>query len=601
VKNFGRIIVADFEYEVSDGDLPNPLCYVWYELNENLQFVRRGHLWRSELSPVPPHDIGPDTLYVAYSAWAEMTCFSVLGWKFPEHIFDQHTAYLAASNILQPMEEEDVVHKKQGKRLPDACRAYGIEGWERVDKETIAKDIGEGRWQIYGREAVVEYCEEDVTMSTKLLRAQLWRGNFLPPADPERVLFWSEYASKAASLIQARGMPIDMLLWNLVQEHKEVIIAELLRRFDPSHSTEAPVFDQYGKFEYARFAAWLVSIGIKYWPRTKEGRLRVDGDTFRLMQHIPGMMEISALKDSIRVISSASLPIGHDGRNRPRLFPFCTSTGRNAHSKSLFNAHAGMRSFMVAPPGKIMAYLDWRTQEIAVVAAASGDQGLIESYRGGDVYYTLAINAGLTTDPDRHHWKKTQTEQRQQMKSLNLAINYGMGVPSLARGLNKHPVVASKLIEDYKRSYPRLFEWRRAEVHRGMLERRMESPLGWPLHISHTPNQRTLYNFPAQSGGADMLRLAAVRLCEVGIVPSMLIHDGILIEVDSVEQVEHAKEIMRWAGRVICNDLEVGVDADQLLKPGERFSDKRDMAKEMWATIMDTLEAIGVWKRRVAS
>src|SRR5262245_35033049 len=99
-------------------------------------------------------------------------------------------------------------------------------------------------------------------------------------------------------------MPIDMLLWNLVQEHKEVIIAELSRRFDPSHNTESPIFDQQGKFEYARFGAWLVSIGVKYWPRTKEGRLRVDGDTFRLMQHIPGMMEISALKDSIRVISS---------------------------------------------------------------------------------------------------------------------------------------------------------------------------------------------------------------------------------------------------------------------------------------------------------
>ena len=51
----------------------------------------------------PPFDIGPDSLFVAYSAWAEMTCFKVLGWKFPEHIFDQHTAYLAASNDAPPL------------------------------------------------------------------------------------------------------------------------------------------------------------------------------------------------------------------------------------------------------------------------------------------------------------------------------------------------------------------------------------------------------------------------------------------------------------------------------------------------------------------
>jgi hypothetical protein len=36
-----------------------------------------------------------------------------------------------------------------------------------------------------------------------------------------------------------------------------------------------------------------------------------------------------------------------------------------------------------------------------------------------------------------------------------------------------------------------------------------------------------------QAGGAEMLRVAAVRLCDAGIVPCMLIHDGILLEVQS--------------------------------------------------------------------
>ena len=95
--NFGRIIVADFEYEVRGGDLPNVLCMVAYELDENLQHVRTIRKWRGEFGSKPPFDIGDDTLFVAYSAWAEMTCFKVLGWKFPAHIFDLHTAYLAAS------------------------------------------------------------------------------------------------------------------------------------------------------------------------------------------------------------------------------------------------------------------------------------------------------------------------------------------------------------------------------------------------------------------------------------------------------------------------------------------------------------------------
>jgi hypothetical protein len=56
---------------------------------------------------------------------------------------------------------------------PCACRAYGTEGRENIDKDTIAQAIGEERWREYGRERVFEYCEEDVKMSVKPLRAQL--------------------------------------------------------------------------------------------------------------------------------------------------------------------------------------------------------------------------------------------------------------------------------------------------------------------------------------------------------------------------------------------------------------------------------------------
>ena len=153
---------------------------VAYVLDENLQHVRTIRLWRGEFGTTPPFDIGPDTLFVAYSAWAEMTCFMVLGWKFPEHIFDLHTAYLAASNILLPY-NPDEVRKRQRKRLSDACRAYGIEGWERIDKEVIAKDIGEGRWRDYGQEAVFDYCEEDVRkVRAAAARAIAWRVPDLP-------------------------------------------------------------------------------------------------------------------------------------------------------------------------------------------------------------------------------------------------------------------------------------------------------------------------------------------------------------------------------------------------------------------------------------
>jgi hypothetical protein len=474
VSNFDTVVVADFEYEVSDGDLPNVLCMVAYVLDSNFRHVRTIRQWRGGFSPTPPFDIGPDAVFVAYSAWAELTCFMQLGWQFPTHIYDLHTSYLAASNILLPY-SPDEVRKRQSKRLPDACRAFGIEGWERIDKDSIAKDIGEGRWRDYGQDAVYDYCEEDVRMSTRLLPRLLQGSNRFYVSSTEHVLHWSNYSAKAITQIQARGMPIDTYLRNLVQDHKPEIIRALIHRFDPSQGTESPIYDEEGSFSYERFENWLRLIGCRNWPRLESGRLDIDADAFRLMYHIPGIEGLHALRDSLGVIVRAKLPIGADGRNRPKLFPFCTATGRNAHAQS----------------------------------------------------------------PVLHGFP------RRQDRSLPRLAN--------ARGW-----------------CCRRTQWRRADEAK-----------------------KTLTNFPMQGNGAEMLRLAAMRLCDAGIVPCMLVHDAVLIEADNEEQIAHAVEIMKSAGRDVCGGFEIGVDVERM-EQGKRYRDKRPVAIRMWEVMMRTLQEIGV-------
>jgi DNA polymerase-1 len=303
VSHFTSVVVADFEYEASDGDLPNVLCMVAHVLNENLQHARTIRLWRGEFGKEPPFDIGDDTLFVAYSAWAELTCFLVLGWKFPKHVFDLHTCYLAKSNILLPY-SSDERPKKQRKRLPDACRAYGLEGWETVDKDSIAAEIGHGNWERYGCDVVLNYCEEDVAMSARLLRAQVCDRM----TKIEHVLHWSNYSAKATAQIQARGMPIDMQLWDLVQENKAAVIEALLQKFDPSYGDTDPIYTTAGNFSYARFEQYLIRSGVVAWPRLESGKLNLKGDAFRMMSHEPGIGRLHALKDSLRVIVTANAP-----------------------------------------------------------------------------------------------------------------------------------------------------------------------------------------------------------------------------------------------------------------------------------------------------
>src|SRR4029077_11481758 len=140
-----------------------------------------------------------------------------------------------------------------------------------------------------------------------------------------------------------------------------------------------------GEWSYARFERWLAIVGVTAWTRLDRGRLDVSRDAFRLMSHVPGIEGLRALRNSLRVIAGAQLPIGRDGRNRPSLFPFGTATGRNAQAKSLYNAHASMRSFMMFSPDKIGLYLDWRTQEVGIAAARSSDEQLAADYLSGDI------------------------------------------------------------------------------------------------------------------------------------------------------------------------------------------------------------------------
>jgi DNA polymerase I len=318
-------------------------------------------------------------------------------------------------------------------------------------------------------------------------------------------------------------------------------------------------------------------------------------DAFELMQNVPGVQGVHVLRNSLRVIVGSTLPIGPDGVNRPSLFPFATTTGPNAHCRSLFNCHTGLRSLIKFPDNKIGAYLDIRTQEVAIAAVKSVDDALLRAYASGDVYHCFAIDAGLTTERSAKTWKHTLegATLRQKFKSLYLGINYGMGVPSIARRLNRHPLIASELLMLHQRRYLKFWAWRENEVWCAKLSRRMESDDGCPLHLTYSPNERSLLNFPMQSNGAVKLRAMASALCDAGLVPSMLVHDGIMIEFDDFEQIDQARAIMAKAASGCYGGFPIGVDEDQKRGFGLRFRDKRPVAQDTWQTIMDVLTAVG--------
>jgi hypothetical protein len=181
-------------------------------------------------------------------------------------------------------------------------------------------------------------------------------------------------------------MPIDMELWNLVQENKLAVIGALIARFDPSQCCEDPIYSPEGEFSSWRFEQWLISAAITYWPRLESGALELEGDAFRMMYGAhPARAKAQSRRRCARPDpdrsrwSQTSEPVRHrDG---------------NAQA-SLFNAHWYAFIHEVSAPG--ISYISTGGREIAIAAARSGMRSWPRTIGAGDIYHALAVMCGLT-------------------------------------------------------------------------------------------------------------------------------------------------------------------------------------------------------------
>ena len=82
------------------------------------------------------------------------------------------------------------------------------------------------------------------------------------------------------------------------------------------------------------------------------------------------------------------------------LSPFRSKSGRNQPSTSrfIFGQAKCMRCLIKPPDGYGAAYIDFRSQEIGLAAAMSGDERMIAAYVQGDPYLAFAKQAGFAPD-----------------------------------------------------------------------------------------------------------------------------------------------------------------------------------------------------------
>ena len=132
------------------------------------------------------------------------------------------------------------------------------------------------------RVALLDYCQTDVDALAGLLPAML------PRIDLPRALLRGRYMAAVARM-EFAGIPIDAEALGLLRRNWDAIKDRLIADVDRDYG----VFD--GRtFKQDRFARWLVEHRIP-WPRTPDGRLALDRDTFR--QQARKYPQVSALRE----------------------------------------------------------------------------------------------------------------------------------------------------------------------------------------------------------------------------------------------------------------------------------------------------------------
>jgi len=544
-KNFKYILVADTEFkgDLKDkGELNEPVCLVIKELKSGKEHKYFG----PKLDALPyPAD---ESLWIAHNVAAEAHTLLSYGLKLPKYWWD---TYIEDKKLN--------FGKEKSHSLLACCKRYEIETISEELKKYFIHELilpNETYTEEQSSE-ILEYCLSDVVACEKLFLKQLEdigqkNSNEGPGTIISQALF-SGAAVAATAKVEFDGIPINNSLLSTIQDNfpviKEKMVEELNNKID--------VFEN-GVMKYEKFFKMVQRNDLlSVWPTTATGKLKTDEATIFSFISCQDINDYYLANEFLTSQKLKGYVVGPDGRARTPYHMYGLKTGRTNPSTSRhpFNAPKCMRNIVKPAPEKVCVNFDYKSQEIFIAAYLSGDPQLIAAVETRDPYiYTArmvdAVPQGAT--------KKSHPGERNIYKTTLLACLYRQGPTNMSKRMNINIDYGTDYQVKIKNTFKDYFEWIKKLVDKSIIKGFASTKYGFKYHLApgQDYNPRTFYNFPIQSHGSEMLRLALVQLVDAGIEVNALIHDGIIVSLDKKKfrkQFIKAKKILEDASRKILN------------------------------------------------
>lgn len=381
----------------------------------------------------------------------------------------------------------------------------------------------------------------------------------LTPLVPQSARSLIEYEHRIAevcAVMERTGVLLDVeyaaglsdQLSESEQTHRELLLAQF--DIDSPNSTE-------------QVADALESLGVRIRSRTPTGKRRVDK---KLLDELaktdtPEGALARAVIEAKRTrkwrttwVDGFLAGMDTDNRVHPSINPLRARTARMSitgiPAQTLPSSDWMIRRCFIPDPGESLVSVDYKAQELRVLAALSGDTVMRRAFQhDADLHQITADAAGV---------------DRKVGKMANFLQVYGGGPAKLAEGAGISFPDAKRVIDAFRSTYPGVAQFARAAEEEARQLGYVTTPTGRVLPVDESRIYAST-NYLVQSTSRDVTCAGLLRLYDDGFGPYLRlpIHDEVLASVPA-DQAERGAKMIREALRMDFRGVDIDTDADIL-------------------------------------
>ncbi len=300
--------------------------------------------------------------------------------------------------------------------------------------------------------------------------------------------------------------------------------------------------------------------------KTKTGQYATNEET--LQKHAADHPIVGKLLDFRQVVKLKSTYVDalpalvnpKDGRIHTTYMQAVAATGRlSSQNPNLQNipirterGREVRKAFIPSDEKHCILAADYSQIELRLIAELSGDQGMLDAFMAGEDIHAATAAKVFAVDPT-----DVTREMRNQAKTVNFGIIYGISAFGLSQRINVSRSEAAVLIDNYFKKYPGVkaymdqsiaFARKNGYVETILQRRRYLADINSRNATVRGFAERNAINAPIQGSAADMIKVAMVNVDRIfrkeGFASKMvlqvhdeLVFDAVISELEIIKPV----------------------------------------------------------------